>query len=412
MPGAAIRRAPRGPDTEQRWDISRGRRLMGPLVSSELHDQRVQDGGRAPPDSVNLPLRDTPRRYEHGQPGHIDWNRMNRRRFSVLAVATCGILLFSATPAVADTTSDKVDRAIALAAPEVLEDVVPASRMTGQTDERTTRLPGATISLPADSGEPVQFKTDSHNIRIHLPKSQVRARGIATESKIIAYDNGDGSTSVPLPKSDGTLQITTVIESATAPTEYAYDIDLPLGFVLDLSEEGGGVGIVAADKSEFAGAFAAPWAKDANGDAVPTHFLVRGDSLIQVVDHTVPGVVYPVVADPWLNQHLYYSSNLSLSTWDGKPRVNATPTDAGKFYTGISTWWAHSDEIKNKLAGKYPSRSASQRWNDNVQEQLYCHIVGLPYSLPEYNLEMARTFQRWDTLIGYKCNYPESTWSN
>ena len=43
----------------------------------------------------------------------------------------------------------------------------------------------------------------------------------------------------------------------------------------------------------------APWAKDAVGTAVSTHFETDGESLTQVVDHqTNTAVAYPVVADP------------------------------------------------------------------------------------------------------------------
>lgn len=40
------------------------------------------------------------------------------------------------------------------------------------------------------------------------------------------------------------------------------------------------------------------WARDANGVAVSTHFALKGNKLVQYVDHRQPGVAYPVVADP------------------------------------------------------------------------------------------------------------------
>jgi len=45
----------------------------------------------------------------------------------------------------------------------------------------------------------------------------------------------------------------------------------------------------------------AAWAIDADGDRMPTQYSVSGSTLTQTVDHTAPGVAYPVVADPaWL----------------------------------------------------------------------------------------------------------------
>ncbi|MBO9554795.1 hypothetical protein [Cellulomonas sp.] len=43
---------------------------------------------------------------------------------------------------------------------------------------------------------------------------------------------------------------------------------------------------------------APPWAKDAEGKAVPTHYEANADGLVQVVEHKGADVAYPVVADP------------------------------------------------------------------------------------------------------------------
>jgi hypothetical protein len=41
---------------------------------------------------------------------------------------------------------------------------------------------------------------------------------------------------------------------------------------------------------------ATPWATDANGAPVPTHYEINGSSIVQIVDHH--GAAYPVTADP------------------------------------------------------------------------------------------------------------------
>ncbi len=38
------------------------------------------------------------------------------------------------------------------------------------------------------------------------------------------YDNADGSTTVPLVREDGAVQITTLINDSSAPTRYEYPI--------------------------------------------------------------------------------------------------------------------------------------------------------------------------------------------
>ena len=51
----------------------------------------------------------------------------------------------------------------------------------------------------------------------------------------------------------------------------------------------------AATSTEVAGVLA-PWAIDADAQAVPTRFTLDGTTLVQTVDHD--DAVYPVVADP------------------------------------------------------------------------------------------------------------------
>jgi hypothetical protein len=82
---------------------------------------------------------------------------------------------------------------------------------------------------------------------------------------------------------------------AGAPTEYSYRIEVggePA--VLELTE-GGGVSILDRDGA-VVNSILPPWAKDAAGAEVATHYTVEGDTLTQHVQHE--GAAYPVVADP------------------------------------------------------------------------------------------------------------------
>ena len=42
----------------------------------------------------------------------------------------------------------------------------------------------------------------------------------------------------------------------------------------------------------------APWAIDATGRAIPTHFTIVEGALVQEVEHVDAGAAYPVLADP------------------------------------------------------------------------------------------------------------------
>lgn len=331
---------------------------------------------------------------------------MKRTALAPIGIVATILLVGAASPGFA-ADSDQADSLDTIT--EVAPDVLNGSLSAKPSGGRLAAAVGSTeVVLPANAGDAIEFKAGDRVVEITLPASGAKGAAEVSNGRV-SYDNADGSSTVPVPKDDGSLQIATVIDGPTAPTSYSYALGLPDGYELLAADEGEGIAIAAKDKSDLLGVFAAPWAVDADGRAVPTHYEIQGSTLVQVVDHATGAFTYPVVADPWLDQELYYSPY--LTTWNGAFKVNVTPRQAGKDWAGIATWWAHADEIKNKLAASYPSRPASQRWNDNVQEQLYCHIAGLPFSLPEYNLEAARVFKYWEAQVAYKCNYPEGYFS-
>ncbi|GAA3318047.1 hypothetical protein GCM10017710_34610 [Arthrobacter ramosus] len=163
--------------------------------------------------------------------------------------------------------------------------------------------------------------------------------------------------------------------------------------------------VVATDQAgEFLGGFSAPWAKDSAGKAIPTRYEVHGTKLIQKVEHRRAGVQYPVVSDPWLGVDLYHRP--WWNSRNGGWTVNVTPTAWGVTFSNATTWWAHRDEVRSKMGAD------SWRWTDSIEQQFYCHIAGLPLSLPEYNLESWRPAWNWLRMARYNCNYPEGGWGS
>ena len=111
----------------------------------------------------------------------------------------------------------------------------------------------------------------------------------------VAFYSGD-SYDMAVVASEGGFSSYIVIHNETAPTRYEFDVTLPTGF--KMSENGaGGVNILNADDG-IEGIIAAPWAFDADGEAVTTQFKLNGDTLVQTVEHA--GATYPVIADPTL----------------------------------------------------------------------------------------------------------------
>ena len=88
----------------------------------------------------------------------------------------------------------------------------------------------------------------------------------------------------------------TVIADEAAPAHCSRQVGLDAGRRLDVVE-GGAAGVHADGTTEHL--ITAPWATDAQGREVATHFDVEGIRLTRVVDHASAGdVAHPVVADP------------------------------------------------------------------------------------------------------------------
>ncbi len=183
-------------------------------------------------------------------------------------------------------------------APESLSGLA-ATRSDSDTAAAAT-VEGGTVQVPVDPADGLSL---GNSVQIGLPFAHHASD--ATDAQIpgvVAYDNKNGSTTVPLIKADGTLQINTVIKKASAPQRYDYPIDVPDGASLT-RDANGTVAVVTADGSPLR-VFGEAWAKDANGQDVPTHYEVRGNTLTQVVDVT-EHTAFPVVADPTTGVYSY-----------------------------------------------------------------------------------------------------------
>lgn len=180
--------------------------------------------------------------------------------------------------------------------PSSLENI--ATVATGDTGETAidATVAGASITVPVDPAAGVTIETSTGTISIGLPFATQASDATALQPGAVSYDNENSSITVPILKSDGSLQVHTVIDGAAAPTAYAYPISVPAGGSL-ASIEDGAVAVIGADGNPLA-FIPAAWAIDANGVDVATHYEIDGNVLTQIVDHTTAGITYPVVADP------------------------------------------------------------------------------------------------------------------
>ncbi|WP_153303486.1 hypothetical protein [Plantibacter flavus] len=299
--------------------------------------------------------------------------------------------------------------AVEAVVPETLDAAAPAS--STDADAAQYSAEGTTVTVPWDASRAATLNSASQELTVSLPFAQQASDGVLLHDGVTAFDNGNASTTVPVVRGDGSLQIITVIDGAQAPTRYDYDFSVPEGGALTIREDG--VVIITDASGGFSGGVAPAWAKDATGAPVSTWYEVSGNTLTQVVDHSAE-TAYPVVADPWAGITLF--QNFKRDSYKGDYRYSAwvTPLGAvvlsggggvGGYIAGQAVFnGAGWDEWKSRFGATAMTNKAT------LKHQYNCHVAASVYGLPftqDYNLERFRTNRsNWPAgVVTHRCNW-------
>jgi len=314
---------------------------------------------------------------------------------NLLTLAACTSLLVGiGAPVHAVDEPNPLD-VIQSVAPEVLAAAADdPSAPAGGDDAVVVDAGDATAMLPDDPTDGVTLGADDGDtMSIGLPNASEADAAEAEAAGVVSYDNGDGSTTVPVVRDDASVQILTVIDGPEAPREYVYPLELPDGAALHLDEASGFVSILSSD-GEFLGGVAPAWAKDAMGADVATHYEVVGTTLTQVVEHSA-GVAYPVVADPWLGMAL-----VQRVVWTSSMKtLQVYSTDFARVATNLARWagWA---EVQIKTPGTRENTTS-------MQDQYLCHFDAVRLRKPDkpsWNLDLGRPNVSWAKMLLSSCN--------
>jgi len=294
-------------------------------------------------------------------------------------------------------------------------DVVTDS--SGDTAIEAT-VAGVEVIVPTDPSDQISLESSTGDVlSIGLPFADKATDATVVTDGVVAYDNKNLSTTAVVVKQDGSVQITVVIEGPTAPTKYPYELNIPSDATVSIGDNGG-VTILDADGT-FLGGIASAWAKDATGVSVPTHYVLNGSVLTQVVEHTTARFVYPIVADPWFGIKL-----IERTAWYPyfKPwKLQVYPTGwlkaAPLLYATLWTRFILSD-IRDQ-AWKDIKSMTPGGWNlsPSMRDQFYCHFdfwaLGTvqryfsdtnPSVDPSWDLEMYRPYVSYPYLVSQSCN--------
>jgi hypothetical protein len=201
-------------------------------------------------------------------------------------------LLVSASCALADDVPAAVSTEVAAAVSDV-----GASSPVEQ--------PVAGVDLPDVASDGVGVG----DLTMGLPAEGV---GVDTPNGTV-FDGAAQDTAVVTQATDDGARALVYIADAHAPQRYRFPIDGARSLLVTAD---GGVAVINADPSRSDAEIAPPWAVDANGTPVPTHYEIDGSTLIQVVEHRSRDYAYGITADPhwgWVHIHRVWTHAQAVS---------------------------------------------------------------------------------------------------
>ncbi|MCH3975513.1 MAG: DUF2599 domain-containing protein [Bifidobacterium tibiigranuli] len=264
------------------------------------------------------------------------------------------------------------------------------------------------VSIPQDSSQPVTFTDDSSAAGLAMKATgDDFTNGTYTENQTVVHSGTDASTGVQA--IDGGVQQVFYLNNAQASHKYTVDYSSPdldhMAFSKDKTGNTDGSVTLYKDKAEtqILAYVPAPWAKDATGREVSTHYEIQDNSLVQVIQPT-RNDTYPIVADPttistffsswkWIYRSPYWSLSLVPNGW---LRAAGGPTGAMTEIVARQSW--------NQV---YAHEHNNSHWkNKNVNgmfNQYECHFH-FAFWKSAFNLEPARPNPGLAKTIAAVCN--------
>lgn len=214
---------------------------------------------------------------------------------TVASAGTIALALGGISPAFA--VEDEVD--IARIVAEVAPDQGGVVAVQAQGDRLTADVNGAVVSIPDDGTGIIDVVTeDSNRFSIPLPNETSITSAEVMDDGTVVYPSahGGGVTVLVQTLETDSVRVQTVVEAPTAAAEFSYEFE---GELVPAIDQDGTVAIIDTSDSERARILVVddPWAFDAEGHQVDTHYEVHGQTLVQVIEPD-GDAVYPIVADP------------------------------------------------------------------------------------------------------------------
>jgi hypothetical protein len=226
-------------------------------------------------------------------------------------------------------------------------------------------------------------------------------------AKATRYKNVLPDTDSAVEDIAGSVKISMITKTSSAPRKFSFPLTLPDNAKLKLQPDGSVMALAKTGSgTKYVAGVRAPYAFDAAGHAVPTRFHVSGTTLIQTISPTATAA-YPIVSDPWLGRDLIDHASWVYNNGDGWT-LEVTPTWWQRVWNGYWPGSAGWDE----LYAKY-SNSGLNTNLDGMRDQYICHVqivsVRAP-NKPTWNLDEWRPDVSYLDTINSSCNPGGPRW--
>ena len=185
------------------------------------------------------------------------------------------------------------------------------------------------------------------------------------------------------------LQIVIKLETPDAKSRYQFQFS-GVKDIQATSQNGTTVYQLIGQNDSTLGWLSSPWAKDANGRSVNTHYEFEGGQVIQVIDTADPQIVYPVTADHFLFIDLISSVNISYQGITRNIQVAVSPWMGVQYVGIIALPWGYTaavevaqsygwQEVLDKIEAKYGITARNFITTKATYENQWdCHALGAP----------------------------------
>ena len=236
---------------------------------------------------------------------NVSVGRARIGRASVIAIVIAVSLMGLRAPAEADEAD---------AATQASEQIADVAALAGEplTAENTG------VDVPSEGDADISIAGDTGTGTMSIPAS---GEGATAADGTTVFDGTATDSAIAVQTTASGVRAVIDIQSADAPESYDFTLGGDIASLV--LEQDGSVTTLDANGTAT-GQVAAPWAFDADGKPVPTHYVVSGTTLTQIVEHKGGDFAYGITADPRLTYG--WGVYLNMRGWEVRAIASVTYT--------------------------------------------------------------------------------------